>query len=375
MTKIYLDFNASTPIDPEVIDEMTPFFSKSFGNPSSQHWASSETTQAIIKARNQIAHLLGCHQDEIIFTSGGSEANNHALKGVFSSLQHKGNHIITTKVEHPAIMSPCKYLESIGAEVSYVDVDQYGRVDPEQILNEIKDTTILITVMHANNEIGTIQPIEAIGEIASKHRIVFHSDAAQSIGKVPTKVDMMGVDLLSIAGHKLYAPKGIGALYIKRGTSISPFIHGAGHENGHRAGTENTPYIVALGKACELAEEGLNHIDSIRELRNYFWQQLSNLFEERVVLNGSPDNCLPNTLSVSFVGVEGEKILQAIPEIAASTGSACDSGKVELSNVLKAMGVTEHIGMGTIRFSLGRTTTKNEIDEAVNLITSRVLES
>ncbi|WP_226037748.1 cysteine desulfurase family protein [Aquibacillus saliphilus] len=372
MENIYLDHNASTPIDQEVVNEMIPYFTNQFGNPSSGHWASQDAKEVIDNARGKVASLLGCHADEIVFTSGGSEANNHVLKGVYTSLKQKGNHIITTKIEHPAITAPCKYLESIGAEVSYLEVDSYGRVNPEQIKQEIKDTTILISVMHANNEVGTIQPIDEIGEIAKQYGILFHTDAAQSIGKITTNVDRMGVNLLSIAGHKLYAPKGIGALFIKRGTPISPLIHGAGHEQGRRAGTENTPYIVALGKACELATEYLSHSDSIRELRNHFWNELLKIYGEKVVLNTRLDYCLPNTLSVSFIGVEGAEILSKIPEIAASTGSACHSGNIELSSVLKAMGIKEHVGIGAIRFSLGRTTTKEEINRAIDIIRERI---
>ncbi|MGO4890354.1 cysteine desulfurase family protein [Anaerobacillus sp. MEB173] len=368
MDNIYLDYNASTPIDSVVIEVMMPYFSKGFGNPSSSHWASTDVREAITNARSNVAGLIGCEPDEVVFTSGGSESNNHALKGVFTALKAKGNHIITTKIEHPAIINPCKFLESIGAEVSYIDVDQYGVVNIEQIEDEIKENTILISIMHANNEIGTIQPICEIANIAKKHNIIFHSDAAQSIGKVPVKVSELGVDLLSIAGHKFYAPKGIGALYIKRGTPIASFIHGAGHEAGRRAGTENTPLIVALGKASELANKNMVQIDSIQKLRNYFWEELKNLFGDDVVLNGKLEDILPNTLNVSFVGRVGADILAQVPQIAASTGSACHSGTVELSAVLKAMGISEHIGKGTIRFSLGKYTTKEEIVKAIQLL-------
>ncbi|MBM7570853.1 cysteine desulfurase family protein [Aquibacillus albus] len=375
MKKIYLDYNASTPISPEVFAAMEPYFMNQFGNPSSSHWASSEAKEAIYKARSQVARLIGCDSDEVIFTSGGSESNNQALKGLYEALRSKGNHVITSKIEHPAIISPCEYLESIGAKVSYVDVDQYGKVNPAQIEKEITESTILITVMHANNEVGTIQPIKDIGNIAKKHGIVFHTDAAQSMGKIPVNVNELGVDLLSIAGHKLYAPKGIGALYIRKGTPITSFIHGAGHEDGRRAGTENTPYIVGLGKACELAEKKLATQNKLAALRNYFWEQLKVIYGDSIVLNTELDDCLPNTLSVSFVGVEGEKILEKVPELAASTGSACHSGNVELSSVLKAMGVSEHVGKGAIRFSIGRYTTKEELEDALSLLKSRIVLS
>ena len=285
--RIYLDFNASTPIAPEVAEAMKPFLSQHFGNPSSHHWAGDPAKEAVEHARRQVADLLQCPPNEIVFTSGGSESNNHAIKGVFFALREKGNHIITTQIEHPAVINPCRFLEKLGAEVTYVGVDQYGRVDPEDIEKAITRKTILITVMHANNEVGTIQPIEEISKIAKKHGILFHTDAAQSVGKIDTKVDDLGVDLLSVAGHKLYAPKGVGALYIREGTPIEPLIHGAGHESGRRAGTENVLLIVGLGKACEIAKRYLGD-DRIRDLRDRFWKLLQDNFGEAVVLNGHP---------------------------------------------------------------------------------------
>lgn len=371
MEKIYLDYNASTPIDQEVLKAMLPYLFNHFGNPSSKHWAGNDASAAIKVARNQVAELIQCKVDEVIFTSGGSEANNHALKGVYFSSRHKGDHIITTKIEHPAIFNPCKFLEKIGAKVTYVDVDANGMVKPEEIEKVITDKTILISVMHANNEVGTIQPIKEISKVAKKYNVLMHTDAAQSLGKIRVNVNELGIDLLSIAGHKLYAPKGVGVLYMKKGTPIEPIIHGASHEGEKRAGTENTPYIVALGKACELAMKNYNN-EGIRELRNYFWQELKRIFNEKIVLNGKIENCLPNTLSVSFLGMIGDDVLSKVPEIAASTGSACHSGLFELSRVLRAMGVNEDIGMGTIRFSLGRYTTKEEIDGAVKLLKEKV---
>lgn len=246
LNKIYLDYNASTPIAPEVLQEMQPYFQEFYGNPSSDHWAAHSVKEAIDLARSRVASLLGCYPDEVIFTSGGSESNNHALKGVYYALRERGNHIITTMVEHPSVLNPCAF---------YVKVDARGRVSPDDIEQAINDRTILISVMHANNEVGTIQPIEEISEIAKKHHIVFHTDAAQSVGKIPVKVNKLGVDLLSIAGHKLYAPKGIGALFVRKKTPFEPYIHGGGQEFGMRAGTENVPYIVALGKAAELASQ------------------------------------------------------------------------------------------------------------------------
>lgn len=364
MEKIYLDYNASTPIDPEVVGAMKPYLTNYFGNPSTSHWAGKPAKEALNKARNQIARLLNCSLEEIIFTSGGSESNNHALKGVFFANKDKGNHIITTQIEHPTIMNICKYLENFGAKITYIGVDQYGRVSPQDIEAAITEQTILISVMHANNEVGTVQPISEIAEVAKKYNVLFHTDAAQSVGKIPANVKELGVDLLSLAGHKLYAPKGIGALYIKEETKIDSFIHGASHEKGRRAGTENVLLAVGLGKACELVSD-FNNSQTILELRDYFRDNLKEYFKESVKFNGHLKECLPNTLNVSFIGNSGENILAEIPQIAASTGSACHSGNVELSSVLKAMGVSEHAGKGTIRFSLGRYTTIDEINTAI----------
>jgi len=369
--KIYLDFNASTPIAPEVVQEMEPFLSQHFGNPSSVHWAGIPAKGAIEQARKRVAELLDCHPGEVVFTSGGSESNNHAIKGVFFALRQKGNHIITTQIEHPAVINPCRFLERLGAEVTYVPVDRYGSVDPQDIQKAVTPNTILITVMHANNEVGTIQPIHEISEIAKGRGIIFHTDAAQSIGKIVTKVDDLGVDLLSVAGHKLYAPKGVGVLYIRSGTPIEPLIHGAGHELGRRAGTENVLLVVGLGKACEIAKRYLSD-NRILKLRDRFWKLLQDHFGEKVVLNGHPVHRLPNTLNVSFVGKAGGDILSRLDGIAASTGAACHSGSVELSPVLKAMRISPDVGMGAIRFSLGRTTTQEEVDAVVQRLKNTV---
>ena len=365
--RIYLDFNASTPIAPEVAQAMKPFLTQHFGNPSSLHWAGEPAKEAVEQARQQVAEFLECSPSEIVFTSGGSESNNHAIKGVFFALKEKGNHIITTQIEHPAVINPCRFLERMGAEVTHVGVDQYGRVDPEEIEKAITPKTILITVMHANNEVGTIQPIKEISEIAKRHRILFHTDAAQSVGKINTKVNDLGVDLLSLAGHKLYAPKGVGALYIREGTPIEPLIHGAGHESGRRAGTENVLLIVGLGKACEAAKKYLND-DKIRNLRDRFWEMLQKNSNNEVVLNGHLIHRLPNTLNVSFVGRVGSELLAQLDGVAASTGAACHSGSVELSPVLKAMGIPPEVGMGAIRFSLGRTTTLQELERVIQFL-------
>lgn len=371
MERIYLDYNASTPVAPEVVAAMRPFLDGAYGNPSSGHWAGTPAREAVEQARSQVADLLGCSSEEVVFTSGGSEANNHALKGAAFALKDKGNHIVTSAIEHPAILKPCEHLAKQGLEITSVPVDRYGRVDPEDIRRAITPRTILVSIMHANNEVGTVQPIADISRITREHGILLHTDAAQSVGKIPTRVDDLGVDLLSIAGHKLYAPKGVGALYIRRGTQIEPLIHGAGHEGGRRAGTESALLATALGAAAELATD-LEPMTRIRELRDDFWQQLEAALGDRVVLNGHPTYRLPNTLNVSFVGQVGADILAALEGVAASTGSACHSGQIELSPVLRAMGVAPEVGMGAIRFSLGRGTTTSDIQSAVAAIRQRL---
>jgi cysteine desulfurase len=362
--RIYLDYNASTPIAPEVADAITKVMRESYGNPSSQHWAGRMAHDAVGRARGQVAELLGCSPEEIVFTSGGSESNNHALKGVYFS--HSSDaHIVTTAIEHPAILNPCRFLERLGASVTYLRVDPYGLVDPDDVARAITPRTVLISVRHANSEVGTLQPIAEIARIARQRGILFHTDAAQSVGKIPVLVHDLGVDLLSVVGHKMYAPKGVGALFVRKGVRLEPLIHGARHESGRRAGTENILLDVALGAACALAQSWIGN-DSIRELRNLFWDLLKSRFGERVVLNGHPTERLPNTLNVSFVGKIGADILGRLPNLAASTGSACHAGSVQLSPVLKAMGVSPEIGLGAIRFSFGRTTTEEEIQETVD---------
>jgi cysteine desulfurase len=361
MQRIYLDYNASTPIDPAVAAAMGPFLQDHFGNPSSGHWAALGAKTALEEARGQVAALLGADNDEIIFTSGGSEANNLALKGVAWALKAKGDHIITSAIEHPAIVGPCRFLERFGFKVSVVPVDRFGRVDPDDVQRAITPRTILISIMHANNEVGTIQPIAEVSRIAREDGILLHTDAAQSVGKIATDANSLGIDLLTIAGHKVYAPKGVGALYVRRGTPIEPLIHGAGHEGGRRASTESALLTVGLGAACELARD-LAPMQALRALRDRFWQRLQATFGERAVLNGHPDHRLPNTLNVSLVGQVGSEVLARLDTVAASTGSACHTGHVELSPVLKAMRVAPEVGIGAIRFSLGRGTTREEID-------------
>ncbi|HEY5569066.1 MAG TPA: cysteine desulfurase family protein [Gammaproteobacteria bacterium] len=361
MRRLYFDYNASTPLAPEVAAVMRRVMGDAFGNPSSPHWAGAPARELIDKGRRQVADLVGCSPEEIVFTSGGSEANNLALKGVFFARDRDHPHIITTRIEHPAILSPCAFLERLGAQVAYLPVDSTGRIDPDTLRRAITPDTILISVMHANNEVGTIQPIEECAGIAREHGVLLHTDAAQSVGKIATKVDELGVDLLSLAGHKFYAPKGIGALYVRRGTALEPLIHGAGHESGRRAGTESALLIAALGKACELAQD-LSVMQRVRALRDRLWDRLCQTFGDRIVLNGHPAQRLPNTLNVSFAGEVGAEILAMLDGVAASTGSACHAGRIELSPVLEAMGVRPEVGMGAVRFSLGRPTTQDDVD-------------
>ncbi|MGD8370149.1 MAG: cysteine desulfurase family protein [Syntrophobacterales bacterium] len=367
MKPIYLDYNATTPIDPEVAEAMRPYLFEHFGNPSSSHWYGSQTKKAVDESRRQVADLLNCKPDEIVFTSGGSESNNYAIKGTTFANREKGNHIITSAIEHPAVIEVCKFLAERGLQVTYLDVDKFGLVDPLKLEEAITPQTILITIMHANNEVGTIQPIAEIGKITKKHGIVFHTDAAQSVGKIPTEVDELGVDLLTIAGHKLYAPKGIGALYIRRGTRLEKLIHGADHEQGLRAGTENVLEIVGLGKACEIAKRDLEkNMEHMQKMRDLIFDGFRKQWDE-IRLNGHPERRLPNTLSVSFRGIEANKLLSKIKDVAASAGAACHADSVTISSVLKAMKVPLEYGMGTIRFSTGKMTTKEEVDRAVEI--------
>jgi cysteine desulfurase len=361
MPRIYLDYNASTPIDPAVAAVMRPFLEHHFGNPSSGHWAASGAKAALEKARGQVAALLSAESDEIVFTSGGSEANNLALEGVAWALRGKGSHIITSSVEHPAVLGPCRFLERQGFNVTMLPVDGYGRVDPDDVIRAITPQTVLISIMHANNEVGTIQPIAEVSRIARERGILIHTDAAQSVGKIATDVKGLGIDLLTVAGHKVYAPKGVGALYVRRGTPLEPLVHGAGHEGGRRAGTESALLAVGLGTACDVARN-LAPMQGVRSLRDRLWQRLRAAFGNRVVLNGHPDQRLPNTLNVSFADEVGTEILARLEGVAASTGSACHAGRIEPSPVLQAMGVAPEVGMGAIRFSLGRGTTQDEID-------------
>jgi cysteine desulfurase len=371
MAQIYLDYNASSPIDPSVAAIMRPLLDESFGNPSSGHWAGQPARVALERARSQVAALIGAEPDEIVFTGGGSEANNLAVKGTFFALRERGEHIITQATEHPSVLTPLQFLVRLGAKVTYLPVDRTGRVDPAAVRAAITPRTILISIMHANNETGTLQPIEAIATIARKSGIRLHTDAAQSVGKVPTRVDSLGVDLLSIAGHKLYAPKGVGALYVRRGTALEPVIHGANHEHGRRAGTESALLATGLGAASVLAIN-LAPMTPIRALRDDLWRALRENFGDRVQLNGHPDHRLPNTVNVSFIGLNGTEVLSALDGVAASTGSACHSGQVEPSPVLKAMNVPEQVAIGAVRFSLGRSSSEADIKAVVEQLRARI---
>ena len=352
---------------------MRQIMTDAFGNPSSAHWSGMPARHIVESARQKVAGLLGCEPGEIVFTSGGSESNNQVLKGIFFSRKNQNTHIITSAIEHPAIIEPCRFLERLGVKVSWLPVDAYGSVNVDDLRKAITADTALISIMHANNEVGTLQPIEELVQIAHQHGIPFHTDAAQSVGKVPTRVDELGVDFLTIAGHKLYAPKGVGALYIRQGMRLEPFIHGAGHELGRRAGTESALLTAALGEACDLARD-LSGMVKVKALRDRLWMALKENCGDRVVLNGHPGKRLPNTLNVSFVGHVANELLAQIPELAASTGSACHADRVEISPVLQSMGVSPEVGVGAVRFSLGRSTTPEEIETVIRWLLPLLVE-
>jgi len=373
MKAVYLDYNATTPIDPLVAEAMEPFLREHFGNPSSSHVFGARARTAVETARGQVAGLIGARPFEIIFTSGGTESNNLAIQGIAYGKKDQGRHIITSSVEHPAVMEVCRYLEDNGFRISRLPVDSQGMVDPDDVRKAIMPDTILITVMHANNEVGTIQPIKEIAGIAGEYGIVMHTDAAQSAGKIKVDVSEMGVGLLSIAGHKLYAPKGVGALYIREGIKLGKFIHGADHEQNLRPGTENVLEIAGLGRACELASRDLvknaGHFSSTRaRLREGLLSAVPFM-----KINGHSEKCLPNTLSVSFPGMEASTILGSLDNLAASAGAACHADNIDVSPVLTAMGIPGDIAMGTIRLSTGKYTTFEEIDAAVEELSNAVL--
>jgi cysteine desulfurase len=374
--QIYLDFNASTPLAPEVFDAMTPYLGHRHANPSSRHWAAAGLRDAINLARKQAADLIGASPDEIFFTSGGSESSNWAIKGYYLANRDRGRHVITSAVEHACVLSSSRFLEQhLGARLTILPVDRYGMVDPDDLRNALADDSILVSIMHANNEVGTIQPIAELTKIARERGIGFYSDTAQTIGKIPVNVDDLGIDMLAIAGHKVYGPKGIGALYVRKGTPIEPLIHGAGHESGMRSGTESTMQIIGLGAACKLAAAYAAR-SAVRELRNHFWNLMSELPEDRITMMGHPTDRLPNTLNVCYHGTTGAELLSRIPNVAASTGRACHDGGVIISETLKAMNIDPNIAKGAVRWSLGRTTTKEQIETVAGWIleTSNSLE-
>ena len=366
MEKIYMDNNATTAVKPEILEAMLPYFCEQFGNPSSVHWAGRMVGGAIDKARQQVADLLNCSPAEVIFLSCGSEGDNYAIKGTADALKDKGNHIITTAVEHPAVLETCQALEKDGFEVTYLGVDKDGSLDLKELEAAITDKTILISVMWANNETGNIYPIEEIGQIAKKHKIRFHTDAVQAAGKIPVDVRKANVDMAVISGHKIGAPKGVGAMYLRRGTRISRFMHGGHQERNRRAGTHNVPGIVGLGLACELAQQNMEKDYSyVRSLRDKLEKGILSTIPD-VKLNGHPnaDLRLPNTLNVSFNYIEGESLLLFfdMKGIAASSGSACTSGSLEPSHVMGAMGVDIVLAHSSTRFSLGPDNTEEEVD-------------
>lgn len=371
MRRIYLDYNATTPLHPGVLEVMLPCYKSIFGNASTIYSFGQEARKAIDDAREALACLIGAEPEEIVFTSGGTEADNFALKGVASALKGKGGHIITSSIEHHAVLFACKYLEKMGKKITYLPVDRYGRLDPSRVKEAITNETVLISIIHANNEIGTIEPIAEIGKIARACGVYFHTDAVQTVGKIPIDVNELGIDLLSLSAHKLYGPKGIGALYIRKGTRIHPLIHGGEQERKRRAGTENVPCIVGLGEASKIAgKEMRQEYSHVKKLRDKLENKIKDNIDY-IRFNGHPTERLPNTFNVSFEFIEGESLVLNLDlkGIAASSGSACASGSLEPSHVLSAIGVPPAIAQGSIRFSLGRENKEEDIDYTVeNLV-------
>ncbi len=370
---IYLDYNATTPIDPRVADAMIPYLREHFGNPSSSHVLGQRTRAAVEIARRQAASFLGTEPANIIFTSGGTEANNHAIIGAALANRDRGNHIVTTVVEHPAVSEVCRHLESRGFTTTYVPVDEYCRVDPDQVAAAFTDQTVLVSVMHANNEVGTLQPVAEIAAMARARGILSHSDCAQSAGKVPVTLDGLGVDMISVAGHKIYGPKGVGMLCLRRGLELPNLMFGAGHESGRRAGTENILEIVGFGVACELAAADLDHeVPHLTALRDRLESELLRAFPEGRV-NGHPELRLPNTLSFSVPDLTAAAIIRNLPQVAVSAGAACHGdGGVTISHVLAAMGVPEKMALGTIRISVGRMTTDQDVDDGAAAVVQAI---
>ena len=378
--RVYLDFNASTPLAPEVVSAMEPLLREHYGNPSSQHWAGRPARVVVDEARAEVAALLNAAPHEIVFTSGGTEANNHAIKGIvfrrgIVGANVEGAHIVTTQIEHPAVLEPCRFLERLGATVTRLAVDSTGMVDPDEVRRALSRRTALVSVMHANNEVGTIEPIAEIARITREHGVPFHVDAAQSVGKIDADVQRLGADLLSVAGHKLYAPKGVGALYVRDTLAVplevEPLMHGAGHEAGRRAGTENVLLTAGLGAACRLARQDPCG-DRLQQLTAFLWNRLQTELGDAVILNGHPTERLPNTLNVSFRHQTSHELLPRLDGVAASAGSACHAGTTSMSPVLTAMGVRPEIGLGAIRFSVGRTTTSEDLEYVVEQLKRHV---
>ena len=371
---IYLDHNATTPVDPAAGKAMIPFMQEEFGNPSSPYLLGTRAREAVGLSREEVALLLGCAGHEVIFTSGGSESNNAVLKGIVNLKNHEDFHIITSAVEHPAILNPALFLRGLGVKVTILPVDRFGLVDPDEIGRAIEPKTALITIMLANNETGTLQPIEEISKIARERDIPIHTDAAQAVGKISVDVNELGVDFLTVAGHKLYGPKGVGSLFIRDGRNITPLIHGAGQEGGKRPGTENVILSVGLGVACRIARSRLKRdIQKMAILRDRLQELLFSGLDD-LVLNGHPVKRLPNTLNISVPGIVGAQILEGLPTLLASTGAACHDRSVKLSHVLSAMAVPPEVGMGTLRLTVGRSNTMDQIEEAAGMIIGRVRE-
>jgi len=370
MRKVYLDCAATTPMRDEVLEAMSPYFNIRFGNPSSIHWFGQEARGAIEEAREKVAALIGGRGEEIVFTSGGTEADNFAIKGTAYANERNGNHIIASSIEHHAVLESCHFLERRGTRVTYLPVDKYGLVDPEDVSAAITEKTVLISIMHASNEVGTIQPIAEIGKIARERGIPLHTDAVQTAGHIPVNVDEMGVDLLSMSAHKLYGPKGVGALYIRKGTRLVSFMHGGEQERRRRASTENVPGIVGFGRAAELAQSELGK--EARRLISLRTQLIEGLLEriDRLTLNGHPTKRLPNNVNVSIEFVEGESILLNLDleGIAASTGSACSSSSLEPSHVLLALGLPHELAHGSLRFTMGLYTTEEDIGRVLEVL-------
>ncbi len=369
MPEVYLDYNATAPVHPEVLEAMQPFLTEKFGNPSSLHSFGRETKVAIEEAREKVAKLVNAHPSEIYFTSCGSESDNWAIKGILQA-NNKGGQIITSRIEHQAVLETSKFLEENGYAVTYLDVDKYGMVSPDDLRKAIRKDTVIVSIMQANNEIGTMQPIEELAKIAKEHNVIFHTDAVQSVGKIPVDVQKLGVDLLSISGHKLYAPKGIGVLFIKRGTKITSLMQGGKQERDRRAGTENVASIVGLGKACEIAMRDLDEYQNkMKKLSETFLKNILNTIPE-VYLNGHPTLRVPNTVNLSFNGCDGESIILGLDlqGVAVSSGSACSIGSLEPSHVLIAMGVAKHLTLGSVRFSFGRFNSMEDVEYVCQIL-------